>query len=257
VRFQRHIGIDYSGAETPTSRQKGIQVYEVRDGKPPAVVTPPSIQPERPRNWCRQELAHWLVEQLCHGETCLVGIDHCFSFPVSYMARNTLTTWDAFLAHVASHWPTDQQHWYVDFVRDEGRAPTGDSTELRMCERWTSSAKSVFLWDVHGSVAKSSHAGIPWLKYIRERCAGRLHVWPFDGWEIPDGRSVIVEVYPSIFSRRFPRENRTGHQQDAYAVARWLCEADERRILDRYLSPPLTDAERAVAQLEGWILGIA
>lgn len=30
VRFTRHIGIDYSGAETPERRVKGLQVYESR-----------------------------------------------------------------------------------------------------------------------------------------------------------------------------------------------------------------------------------
>jgi len=33
-------------------------------------------------------------------------------------------------------------------------------------------------------------------------------------------------------------------------------ELDERRFLNRYFAPPLTDDERKVADLEGWILGI-
>jgi hypothetical protein len=36
-----------------------------------------------------------------------------------------------------------------------------------------------------GSVAKSTHTGIPWLRFIRERLGSRVHFWPFDGWEIP------------------------------------------------------------------------
>ncbi len=67
---------------------------------------------------------------------------------------------------------------------------------------------------------------------------------------------MIAEAYPSIFKNRFPREDRSADQQDAYAVARWLKESEERRILDRYFDPPLTDEERRVADLEGWILGI-
>jgi hypothetical protein len=83
-----------------------------------------------------------------------------------------------------------------------------------------------------------------------------VHFWPFDGWEVPDGKSVIAEIYPSIFKNRFPREDRTTDQQDAYCVARWLTETDRRGLLDRYFDPPLTDEERQIANLEGWILGI-
>ena len=82
-------------------------------------------------------------------------------------------------------------------------------------------------------------------------------MWPFDGWEIPKGKSVIAEVYPSIFRSRFPRDDRTPDQQDAYSVARWLAESDERQLLPHYFAPPLTDRERRVADLEGWILGIS
>jgi hypothetical protein len=84
----------------------------------------------------------------------------------------------------------------------------------------------------------------------------RIHFWPFDGWEIPEGRSVIVEVYPSIFRNRYDRGSRSVDEQDAYSVARWLYETSEGGFLDRYLHPPLTEEERKVAELEGWILGI-
>jgi hypothetical protein len=38
-----------------------------------------------------------------------------------------------------------------------------------------SSARSVFQFDVQGSVAKSTHAAIPWLKRIREAAGERVH----------------------------------------------------------------------------------
>jgi hypothetical protein len=49
-------------------------------------------------------------------------------------------------------------------------------TELR-----ARTAKSVFHFDVQGSVAKSTHAGIPWLRYIRQHAKAPVHFWPFDG----------------------------------------------------------------------------
>jgi hypothetical protein len=83
-----------------------------------------------------------------------------------------------------------------------------------------------------------------------------VHFWPFDGWEVPDGKSVIAEVYPSIFRKRYPKNDRSADQHDAYCVARWLTEMDERQFLTRYFDPPVTAEEREIADLEGWILGI-
>jgi hypothetical protein len=127
--------------------------------------------------------------------------------------------------------------------------------------RWTSSAKSVFLFDVQGSVAKSTRAGIPWLRYVRQQTGEKLHFWPFDGWDVPDGKLVVAEVYPSIFQNRYPfmtgAIERTPDQQDAYAVARWLEETTRRGFLCRYLSPPFSDEERRLAEREGWILDVA
>jgi hypothetical protein len=176
------------------------------------------------------------------------------------------TSWPGFLDDFVRHWPTDGDDVYVDFVRNGvlgsvlppagPDAHTGGSEEYRLAERWTSSAKSVFHFDVQGSVAKSSHAGIPWLKWLRDRAGDRLHFWPFDGWEPEPGKSVIVEVYPAIFRNRYPREGQTVDEQDAYAAARWMTEMAERGALGDYFAPPLTDYERAVADCEGWVFGI-
>ena len=70
------------------------------------------------------------------------------------------------------------------------------------------------------------------------------------------GAEHVVMVYPSVFRNRYPREDRSADQQDAYAIARWLMETDERGFLGRYFHPPLTEQERRIADLEGWILGI-
>ena len=56
----------------------------------------------------------------------------------------------------------------------------------------------VFHFDVQGSVAKSTHAGIPWLLFIRQRPGECVHFWPLDGWDIPAGRSAVTEVYPAV-----------------------------------------------------------
>ncbi len=70
------------------------------------------------------------------------------------------------------------------------------------------------------------------------------------------GRSVVAEVYPALWSRCFANEGRTGDQHDAFSIAAWLSRADRNGSLAAFLKPDLTPPERAVAQVEGWILGV-
>ncbi len=257
--FTMHIGIDYSGREAPISRTTALQAYAALDTEEPRRILSPSSTEKTYKNWCRKEIAEWLVEQAKKNITFIAGIDHGFSFPISYFQRYKIKSWPQFLDDFCEHWPTDDDHTYVDFIRDRDEGPpdrTGKPTELRLTEKWTSSAKSVFKLDGQGTVGKSTHAGIPWLRRIREEVGDKVHFWPFDGWEVPGGKSVIAEIYPSIFKNRFPREDRTADQHDAYCVARWLTVADERGFLSQYFQPSLTDDERHYAELEGWILGI-
>lgn len=169
--------------------------------------------------------------------------------------------WDAFLVDFQKHWPTHEPNTYVDFVRDgicgNGAARTGDRRWRRLCEERTKGAKSVFHFDVTGQVAKSTHGGLPWLLFLRRRLVGRLHFWPFDGWEVPPGRSVVAEVYPSLWKHAFPRGDRDSHQHDAYCVAAWMSRADREGRLAELFSPSLTPAVRTQAEVEGWIFGIA
>jgi hypothetical protein len=258
MKFRLHIGIDYSGAQTPTSRLPGLQVYAATRGLPERISTPAAPQPGN-WNWTRHEISEWLIAQARSGQRFIAGIDHGFSFPLHYFQRYELTSWQVFLEDFVAHWPTHEPNTSVDFIRDRAEGPpdrTGSNADLRLTEKWTSSAKSVFLFDVRGSVAKSTHAGLPWLLHLRMEVGDLVHFWPFDGWKVPNDKCVIAEVYPSIFKNRYPREDRTADQQDACSTARWLTEMDERRVLDRYFSPPLTDEERLVADHEGWILGI-
>ena len=204
--------------------------------------------------------AEWLVERLAEEIPTLVGIDHGFSFPLRYFEAHRLPPdWPGFLDDFQRHWPTDE-NIYVDFVRDgsvgDGAARGGNSRWRRLTEERAGGAKSVFHFDVRGAVAKSTHAGIPWLRFIRQQLGSRVHFWPFDGWSIPAGRSAIAEVYPALWSRSFATEGRTPDQHDAYSIASWLSRADREGILATLLNPNLTPPERTVAQVEGWILGV-
>jgi hypothetical protein len=223
--FARTIGIDYSGAETPTASLKGLRVYIADgDGLPVEVPPPPSAR----KYWTRKGIAEWLVQRLAEDASTLVGIDHGFSFPLRYFG-----------------------------IAGNGAARLGNARWRRLTEERAGGAKSVFHFDVQGSVAKSTHAGIPWLRFIRQRLGARVHFWPFDGWSIPAGKSAIAEVYPALWSRGFANEGRTGDQHDAFSIAAWLSRADRDGRLAAFLNPDLSPPERTLAQVEGWILGVS
>ena len=98
-----------------------------------------------------------------------------------------------------------------------------------------------------GQVAHSTHAGLPWLRFIRRELGAWVHFWPFDGWEVPVGRSAVVEVYPSLWRHEFPKGDRTADQHDAFCIAAWLSRTDGDDALGRYLSPMLNPREAAQA----------
>jgi hypothetical protein len=252
--FKSYVGIDYSGAKTPVSRNKGLRIFKATTDTDPVRVKSPA---GKKVNWTRKEISHWCLEQLKGDDPIIIGIDHGFSFPMSYMERYQITNWDQFLEDFQNHWPTDQDHVTAESLR-KGNKRTGKYTEFRLTENWTSSAKSVFQFDVNGQVAKSTHCGILWLRFIRRNAdsANRPHFWPFDGFDIPPKKSVVVEIFPSIFRKRYPKRYKTNDEHDAMCVAQWLKDMDSRGMLDTYFNPPLTDEELEVAKLEGWILGI-
>ena len=256
--FERYVGIDYSGAQTPTSSLKGLRVYMADPATLPFEVEPP---PSPRKYWTRRGVAEWLTARLSESPRTIVGIDHGFSFPLQYFHQHHLPqNWEAFLEDFHRHWPTDEDV-YVDCVREgllgNGEARSGNSRWRRVTEIRAGAAKSVFHFDVQGSVAKSTHAGLPWLLHLRRQATRRVHFWPFDGWHIPPGLSAVAEVYPALWSRSFPRDGRNSDQHDAYSIAAWMRQADISGAMAHSLNPQLEDAERKTAEIEGWILGVA
>ena len=254
MQFNNHIGIDYSGAATPKTRSATIQAYQSQLSDNPSRVASPASTGNRKRNWNRIELFDWIVSQFEQANPIIIGIDHGLSFPISYFDRYQLSSWNDFLEDFAVHWPTDQPEATVEQFRNTSPR-IGTNDEMRITEKWTSSAKSVFQFDVQGSVAKSTHAGLPFACRLR-KAVPKVHFWPYDGWEIPQGTSAFTEIYPSIFRNRYPRESRTVDQQDAYSVCRWLYEMDQSKQLPVFFNPPLDPPTKTTAAKEGWILGV-
>lgn len=255
--FQRYLGIDYSGAMTPNQSLKGIRVYAATPSHDPVEIPPP---PSPRKYWTRRGLAEWLLGELREGPPTLVGIDHAFSFPLRYFEKHLLAPdWDQFLEDFHRHWPTDEDHTYVDFVRTgicgNAAARSGNARWRRLVEE-RCGAKSVFHFDVQGSVAKSTHSGLPWLRRLRRELGGNVHFWPFDGWTPPPDRSVVAEIYPALWNRHWPTENRDSHQHDAWTSAQWMRSRDAANELHRAFQPRLSGSESTLALVEGWILGL-
>lgn len=267
MRFSRHIGIDYSGARGPLSRENGLRVFQSEHG-----AIPHEILPSGQRKWNRQEIAYWLLSELQNKQPLIVGIDHGFSYPDSFFSEMKFKTWDEFLIEFDKNWPTrqlaiadiksknssDSNPWFKSY------SALSACEKYRLTERYTLSASSVRdLNPKQGNVSYSSHAGIAWLAFLREQSRTRsipLHFWPFDGWEPSDNVSVIVEMYPSVLRRRLKEDefdkNWSDHHRDAYLMGRWLSLVDKNGLLDSYFKVPLTDSDRDIAGKEGWILGV-
>ena len=116
--FDLFLGIDYSGAQTPASRLPALQVFAARgsDAACEKWFSPAASNNGKPCNWTRAEIARTLLDQARQGVRFLAGIDHGL-FPACGPGTNS--------------------------CRTSCSERTGQSTEFRFTERWTSSAKSV------------------------------------------------------------------------------------------------------------------
>ncbi len=249
-RFERYIGVRYSGRKLATSPISEIRVFAAQGDHEPYQVFDAD---QSGGQWSRRDLAEWLSRELAGEGAAVVGLDHAFAFPRTYMERNGLASWDEFLSDFAQHWPTQERS-----VRDllPGNVRRGGSDERRLTGKWaTSRSGGVFRFEVKDGMADSTHAGIPWLDYLR-RAAADVHVWPFDGFEVPAGRTVLVEVHAGHLLLRHPRNEGEPEEQQAYAICAWLQDRDRRDLLAPYFAPPLSQAEQAQARIEGWILGV-
>ncbi len=147
--FDRYIGIDYSGAETPVSSLKGLRIYMAdRNGasyRGAAAAQPTQITAFRFR--CGISTSTTCRTIGLHFSTISSGIGR--------QMTNTPTLISCAMAFMAMVQP--------DAVTRGGGASQKKEPERSLC----------FHFDVPGSVAKSTHAGLPWLRYIRLHVAQR------------------------------------------------------------------------------------
>jgi hypothetical protein len=252
--FERYIGIDYSGAAEPSTPLRGLQVFVAdRKGEP---LQKRSTHP-RTQKWDRERLAAWLLDRLLEDAPTIVGIDHAFSYPLKALDETTRRTWEEFLEWFEVRWPTRYKTvkeclaTNLEILNEyKGALRLTDSwvpTAMPLCSGWEGNGPNVFF---------STHAGIPWLHWLRREGADRIHFWPFDGFAVPPGKSVVAEVYPRLFRRRY-QTRFTGDARDAWLVCQWLKDRDEKDCLAPCFKPPLDEAEVRQARVEGWIFGVA
>lgn len=251
--FERTIGVRYSGRKGPLDPVRQIQVYVAEGDAAPYAKPNPDHEDGQ---WSRRELAEWLQERLGERDDSarpiptVVGLDHAFSLPQSYMQRNGLKSWQEFLLDFEENVPTREVS-LLDLI--PGNARTGDPDEHRLTGDWTAFPRAAFNFDLQDTPGRSAYAGIPWLSYLRRSGA---HFWPFDGWQVDPGRSLVAEVRPARLRHRYPKPGAGAEEQDAYAICAWLQDRDAHDLLRPYFEPPLTDDEKERAKIEGWILGV-
>ncbi len=250
--YRNYLGIDYSGAGGPQQRLTGIRCFRASSGQEPIELLDDGAF------WSRASLYQHLRRWISESGPLLIGVDHGFSFPYAYFEAHGLSSWREALDDFLKHWPTDRCS--VQSLRSNchDQKRQGDARWRRETEK-RASAKSVFHFDVPGSVAKSTHAGLPWLLKLKMEFGSRLHVWPYDGLEPPAGVSVILETYPALWSGSLKDSvplDLGPDQRDAFVVAKRLMHADEADLLKVWFDHPASRLPPQQIALEGWILGV-
>ena len=209
-RFRHFAAIDWSGAAGERHKGIALAICDAGEG-PPRLVRPG-------HRWSRDEVLHWLVEQM-PGDT-LVGLDLGASLPFADCGA-FFPGWEETPPDAKALWALvdeicrDDPHLgassFVDhpelsrFFRRHGRRE-GDlfhhheATHRRGRFRVTERAQAAMGCKPYSNinlvgaaqVGKSSLTGMR----VLHRLAGRVSVWPFDA--LPRSGSVVVEIYTAI-----------------------------------------------------------
>ena len=227
----------------------------------------------------------WIEGWLRRGHRTLLGLDFAFGYPPGFARTLTgtddaLAVWDWLAARIEDGpdnannrlavaaemnrafpgvgplWGNGSKVEFADLPR-LGTARTGHGLvgDRRTVDRLARGAQPVVKLSGAGSVGGQSLVGLAALAGLCRRHG--LEVWPQQtGFAVPQGRSVLVEVFPSLFWTR-PRKDRAPEGQIAdreqvVATARAL-----RAMPPDWFTAParLPDGART-AREEGWILGM-
>ena len=248
ARFAAWVGIDYSGAATCDTPLAALRVCAASADAP----EPVEVRPADGRHWTRRGLADWMSGRIATGLPTLFGIDHGLGFPEAWWPVSD-PGWDDLLAHFVARFPADRADATVRSLRTTA-GDHGNARWRRVCDA-RAGAKSIFHFDVPGSVATSTHAGLAFVRALRLAHPGRLHVWPFDGADPPQDVSVLAEAWPTPFRECLPRTDTSPDLHDARCLTHALRDADGNGTLDAWFAVQQASAPN-IANGEGWIIGL-
>lgn len=283
--FDVFIAIDFSGSKHPYIQKRHIAFAETEHSLPTHVKD----------GLTRSGVVSYLLERLyhhtCTGKRVLCGFDFQYSFPLGFWHALTglqeiwtdivkgLTEGAADLPPIQEE-PESNAHQWAEAANNQISHRLGISIgpfwgpnfsqaldprfpflqspfrDCRLVEQHVTglNLKPIFKIGGRGSVGLQSLCGIPYLFHIQIACSRQnipLHFWPFDGWDSKDYRHFLVEWYPAIHNRG-PKSD----EKDACACVEWAKDMDEQGMLSDYFAPPLSNSEKAQAEVEGWILGV-
>lgn len=213
--FQRFVGIDWSGAKGAT--QPGIQVAELDvDSLFPRLRCAPDG-----RRWTRLDVMDY-IGQLTDKPT-LVGIDFCFSVPWdkshAFIPRvnDVRSLWALVdsLCEGTPHlyagpvWTVANSPFrpYIFHYQTKYRGERYDRKNLREVEKLEGNAISVYHM-AGPQVGAGSFSGMRLLHQITKSYGKSIAIWPFD--QIDGDKTVVVEIYPSLFYRKAGARRPTG-----------------------------------------------
>ncbi len=273
VRFDRYLGIDWSGAEQIVN---AIQVAECCSSGNAELVLP--LEVSFRKKWSRTAVFEYVSKLLETGEQVLVGLDFAFSFPYCDMGayfpssadspRNVSALWE-----VVEDLCRDDPDYYGGaffkdgdkpfasyFLYEEKHKELCDVRRLRVTERKAKEMsfppQSVFKCKGIGQAGTGSLAGMRWLCDLKKKCGKAVAIWPFEDIAKPQVKVVITEIYPRIFKMpdrvsKYSKLSKNEHELDALVVADGLSVMASRENMWKF-----EDHNEKSAKLEGWIFGI-
>ena len=287
-KFQRFVGIDWSGAEG--LEQSGIQVAEIEVGSS----APHLVLPTGGAKWSRPGVAKYLSQ--LNDKPTLVGLDFAFSVPwpdvvgplgddlalddaVHLWSRIELICGTTPHLYARPIW-TSVDSPFREYIHHYGTGHRGEKycrEFKRLTEECVKNAISIYRM-TGVQVGAGSFSGMRMLNHVSKNYANEIAIWPF---EKLDGRKTsIVEIYPSYFYRykdvRRPRKDdlREGNfcdlQKALAAYDSELAISEKRLSVDQADALVSASALREFAQpdgvfscppiprinREGWIFGV-
>jgi precorrin-8X/cobalt-precorrin-8 methylmutase len=285
--FDTFAMVDWSGASVPRTGRDSIWIcWHAPDGE--RLVNPAT------RHQAKTLLAEWLAAAMERGQRVLIGFDFPFGYPTGFAAglglsgRPWRAVWDEVARLVTDDennannrfdvaatlnerisgrrfpfWgcPAQPARTFLGPKHHRGHEQNG-LPERRLIDEYMAGAQPCWKLLGTGSVGGQVLTGIPVVRALRDdpRWSHVTRIWPFETGlgTRPEGRLVMAEVYPSLWSVSLDA-NEPKDAAQVRTVARFFAECDHAGALAPLFAgdPGLTRAQRdCVESEEAWTLGV-